>query len=785
MIGKALISLCFCTVFAFGSAVAQCVSLTAPGTATTQNFDGLSNTAGSTTNNLTVTGWFLTETGGGSRDNEQYAVDTGTAATGDTYSYGTSASPDRALGGLRSSTLVPIFGACFTNNTGSTIGSLAIAYTGEQWRLGTASRTDQIDFEYATDATSLTTGTWTTVAGLTLVTPNTTTTGAKDGNAPANRSALSSVIDGLSVANGATLWIRWTDLDAFSADDGLAVDDFSLTPMVSAVQFSSATYSNSDDIAAIEANGRGPMAPAFTTVTVNRSGAVENAVSVQFATADGTATGGAACAAGIDYVSTGGTLNFGAGVLSETFNVTVCPDTVFEGDETIDLTLSNPGGGAALGTPNAAVLTLIDDDRETTPPTVSYTPLANIPAVSDRIFTVAATDNVGVTGVTVVWENNGNAGSLSNACAFDSGSPQNGTWICTIQAGSGLPPQTSPGSVTYFVSAVDAAGNLSSNPAGAGPGSGPRNLFTVGSGGTIDVSAYQTFENVTLGGGFTLNGNASVSGVLILNGLLNTGTGNSLTLGCGASVSGAGGNNYVVGNVAKQYCATGSFIFPVGTAPDNAFADIDEGVPAAAEYSPFTANVTAIATVPSTLAVTVTDARFPNGMSPAQSASRYWSVTESGELTADISFTWLADDVSGTESAFDILRRGPDGITAVYAGGNVDDATHTGTAPGVSDFSQWGAGQLAPTAANASIEGRVVSGEGLGIRNATVMVAGGGLAEPRYVQTGQLGFFRFDDLPVGETYVVSVISRRFTFTIPSRAVTLDDNVTGFDFEAQP
>ncbi len=30
------------------------------------------------------------------------------------------------------------FGACFTNNTGSVIGSLTVAYTGEQWRLGTA-----------------------------------------------------------------------------------------------------------------------------------------------------------------------------------------------------------------------------------------------------------------------------------------------------------------------------------------------------------------------------------------------------------------------------------------------------------------------------------------------------------------------------------------------------------------------------------------------------------------------------------------------------------------------
>lgn len=209
---------------------AQCVSLTTIGSAATQNFDTLSNTAGSTTNNLTITGWFMTETGGGARDNEQYAVDTGASNTGDTYSYGAAASIERALGGYRSGTLIPNFGACFTNNSGQTIRTLNVSYTGEHWRLGTISRTDQINFEYSLNATSLTTGTWTAQPSLNFVSPTTAVAGAKDGNDPANRTALNSAITGLSIANGATFWIRWTDLDASGADDGLAVDDFSLTP---------------------------------------------------------------------------------------------------------------------------------------------------------------------------------------------------------------------------------------------------------------------------------------------------------------------------------------------------------------------------------------------------------------------------------------------------------------------------------------------------------------------------------------------------------------------------
>ena len=54
-----------CCFWAPVTASAQCVSLTTLGSAYTQNFDTLSNVAGSTTNNLTIPGWFMTEGGGG------------------------------------------------------------------------------------------------------------------------------------------------------------------------------------------------------------------------------------------------------------------------------------------------------------------------------------------------------------------------------------------------------------------------------------------------------------------------------------------------------------------------------------------------------------------------------------------------------------------------------------------------------------------------------------------------------------------------------------------------
>jgi DNA/RNA endonuclease G (NUC1)/fibronectin type 3 domain-containing protein len=208
------------------------ISLTTLGSPVTENFDTLSNVALSTTNTALPTGWYITETGGGTRDNEQYGVDTGASTTGDIYSYGSAAATDRALGELRSGTLIPVFGAKFTNNTGTTITSLAVSYTGEQWRFGGVHSTvaDRLDFQYSLNATDLSTGTYLDANALDFNPPVTAgTAGALDGNAAANRTAISSTITGLSIPNGATFFIRWTDVDATGADDGLAIDNFSVT----------------------------------------------------------------------------------------------------------------------------------------------------------------------------------------------------------------------------------------------------------------------------------------------------------------------------------------------------------------------------------------------------------------------------------------------------------------------------------------------------------------------------------------------------------------------------
>ncbi|WP_196517882.1 Ig-like domain-containing protein [Nostoc sp. WHI] len=201
------------------------------GTTYTENFNTLASTG---TSSILPTGWELLETGTSANVNTSYTAGTGSSNAADTYSFGSSGTTtERAFGGLRSGTLVPTIGVSFTNNTGSTITSLAVSYRGEQWRLGTLNRTDRLDFQYSLNATSLSTssGTWIDVDSLDFSSPTTSgTIGALDGNAAANStSILPTTISGLNIANGATFYLRWQDLDASGADDGLAIDDFSLT----------------------------------------------------------------------------------------------------------------------------------------------------------------------------------------------------------------------------------------------------------------------------------------------------------------------------------------------------------------------------------------------------------------------------------------------------------------------------------------------------------------------------------------------------------------------------
>jgi hypothetical protein len=216
----------------FGSAgVWGQVSITSTGTAFTENFDGLGTATFNLTDNTSITGVYALRASGNAIPNV-FTADNGGSNAGRFNNYGTTAAADRALGSLSSGTPGTLwYGVRYVNNTGVTITSLNVSYTGEQWRNGgnTISQTLAFHYRQAANVTDLSSGTYTAVAALNFITPtNTATATALDGNNPTNRITLSTTIT-VTIPAGEEIMLRWTDLNDTGNDHGVSVDDLSVT----------------------------------------------------------------------------------------------------------------------------------------------------------------------------------------------------------------------------------------------------------------------------------------------------------------------------------------------------------------------------------------------------------------------------------------------------------------------------------------------------------------------------------------------------------------------------
>ena len=102
-------------------------------------------------------------------------------------------------------------------------------------------------------------------------------------------------------------------------------------------------------------------------VNVIRTGGKASAVTVDYYTVSGTAT------ANVDYTSVTNTLTFGANETNKVIFVPIINDTNAEGSETLNLILTNVGGGATLGATNNATLTIVDDESSIAISSATYT----------------------------------------------------------------------------------------------------------------------------------------------------------------------------------------------------------------------------------------------------------------------------------------------------------------------------------------------------------------------------------------------------------------------------
>lgn len=222
-----------------------------------QDFDGLGSTNGATPAFSTLPlGWFASETG--TNADQTYRVAFGELAGGNIYSFGDSNSTERALGSIGSgSVLISRYGAAWINKTGQTIKNVEVKFIGEMWRQGRPGRNtgpDTLHFSYATSAKSIDSGNYINLSTLNFYAPvtNGTLSTPMKGNLAANQAKVANVISNLSLQPNDTLWIRWTDYDSESFDDGLAIDSFAIAavsaPVLLNMEFAqkNSTYSEAD-----------------------------------------------------------------------------------------------------------------------------------------------------------------------------------------------------------------------------------------------------------------------------------------------------------------------------------------------------------------------------------------------------------------------------------------------------------------------------------------------------------------------------------------------------------
>lgn len=91
---------------------------------------------------------------------------------------------------------------------------------------------------------------------------------------------------------------------------------------------------------------------------------------------------------------------------------------------------------------------------------------------------------------------------------------------------------------------------------------------------------------------------------------------------------------------------------------------------------------------------------------------------------------------------------------------------------------------LAPSAAEASVSGRLATIDGRGILNVSITLKNASSGQVFVARSSAFGYYRFDDVPAGGTYILTLRSKRFTFANNPRVISVTDDLSEVDFVAE-
>lgn len=155
--------------------------------------------------------------------------------------------------------------------------------------------------------------------------------------------------------------------------------------------------------ASVTEGDAGTVTMTFTVTRTNGTGAA----TVDWATSDGTATAGA------DYVAGSGTVSFADGQTSATITVTVNGDTAVEGDETLNITLTNPSTGTIADGAGEGTINNDDVPAGSVTPFINEFHYDNAGTDTNEFIEIAGSAGTNLSGWALVLYNGGNGQSYS------------------------------------------------------------------------------------------------------------------------------------------------------------------------------------------------------------------------------------------------------------------------------------------------------------------------------------------------------------------------------------